>query len=113
MVTALVLIKIDYSTKAGEIMVRVDASLKGYRGYLGQKDIKSRKVRPIYYKSGIWSQAERKYDATKREYRGVLKILKKLQPFLIRCHFVLETDANVLMAQLNRAATNHPRALVI
>jgi hypothetical protein len=72
------LIKIDYSTKAGEIIVKVDASLEGYRGYLGQKDIKSRKVRPIRYKSGIWSQAERKYNATKREYKGVLKILKKL-----------------------------------
>jgi hypothetical protein len=49
-----VLIKIDYSTKVGEIIVRVDASLEGYRGYLGQKDIKSGKVRPIYYKSSIW-----------------------------------------------------------
>jgi hypothetical protein len=47
------LIKIDYSTKAKEIVIRVNASLKGYREYLGQKDIKSRKVRPIYYKSGI------------------------------------------------------------
>jgi hypothetical protein len=73
-----VLIKIDYSTKAGEIVVRVDASLEEYRGYLGQKDIKSGKVCPICYKGGIWSQVERKYDAIKREYRGVLKILKKL-----------------------------------
>jgi hypothetical protein len=48
-----VLIKIDYSTEAGEIIVGVDASLEGYRGYLGQKDIKSGKVRPIHYKSGI------------------------------------------------------------
>jgi hypothetical protein len=73
-----VLIKINYSTKAGEIVIRVDTSLEGYRGYLGQKDIKSRKVCPICYKSGIWSQAERKYNTIKREYRGVLKILKKL-----------------------------------
>ena len=72
------LIKIDYSTKAREIVIRVDASLKGYRGYLGQKDIKSRKVYPIHYKSSIWSQVERKYNAIKREYKRVLKILKKL-----------------------------------
>ena len=72
------LIKIDYSIKAREIIIGVDASLEGYRGYLGQKDIKSRKVHPIYYKSSIWSQAERKYNATKREYKGVLKILKNL-----------------------------------
>jgi hypothetical protein len=50
----LVLIKIDYSTEVGEIVVGVDASLKGYRGYLGQKDIKSGKVRSICYKSSIW-----------------------------------------------------------
>jgi hypothetical protein len=48
------LIKINYSIKVEEIVVGVDASLKGYRGYLGQKDIKSRKVRLIYYKSSIW-----------------------------------------------------------
>jgi hypothetical protein len=59
-------------------MVRVNTSLEGYKGYLGQKDIKSGKVRPIHYKSSIWSQAERKYNAIKREYKGVLKILKKL-----------------------------------
>jgi hypothetical protein len=47
------LIKINYSTKAREIIIRVDTSLEGYRGYLGQKDIKSRKVRPIHYKSDI------------------------------------------------------------
>jgi hypothetical protein len=48
-----VLIKIDYSIKVREIIVGVDASLEGYRGYLGQKDIKSRKVRPVHYKSSI------------------------------------------------------------
>ena len=48
------LIKINYNTKAREIVIRVNASLKGYREYLGQKDIKSRKVYSIYYKSNIW-----------------------------------------------------------
>jgi hypothetical protein len=55
LVIAPVLIKIDYSTKVEEIVVGVDASLEGYRGYLGQKDIKSGKVCSIRYKSGIWS----------------------------------------------------------
>jgi hypothetical protein len=32
---ALVLIKINYSPRVEEIMVGVDASLEGYRGYLG------------------------------------------------------------------------------
>ena len=41
---------------------------------------------------------------TKREYRGVLKALQKLQHWLYTVHFVLKTDVNVLVAQLNRAA---------
>ena len=35
MVTAPILIKIDYSPKVGEIVVGVDISLEGYGGYLG------------------------------------------------------------------------------
>ena len=61
----------------------------------------------------MWSQVERKYDATKCECRGVLKILKKLQVWIIGIHFVLEIDANVLVTQLNRAAIDHLGALVI
>jgi hypothetical protein len=49
----LILIKIDYSIKIKEIIIRVDTSLKGYKGYLGQKDIKFKKVRFIHYKSSI------------------------------------------------------------
>jgi hypothetical protein len=59
-------------------VVGVDVSLEEYRGYLGQRDIKTGRVRPIRYKSGTWSQAERKYNAIKQECRGILKILKKL-----------------------------------
>jgi hypothetical protein len=51
MVTAPVLIKINYSPRAGEIVVGVDVSLEGYKGYLGQRDIKTRRVRPTRYKS--------------------------------------------------------------
>jgi hypothetical protein len=50
------------------------------------------------YKSKIWSQAKRKYDATKRECRAVFKIFKKFRSWLYRVHFFLETDANVLAA---------------
>jgi len=41
MTTAPVLIRIDYRPKAREIMVGVDASQEGYRGYLGQRDPKT------------------------------------------------------------------------
>jgi hypothetical protein len=47
MITALILIKINYGPKAGEIIIGVDASLEGYGGYLGQRDLKVRRVRPI------------------------------------------------------------------
>jgi hypothetical protein len=42
-----ILIKIDYSPKVGEIVVEVDASLEGYGGYLGQRDLKVGRVCPI------------------------------------------------------------------
>ena len=70
------------------------------------------KRHPSWYKSGLWNQAEKNYNATKRECRGVLKALRKVRYWLYGVHFVLETDANVLVAQLNRSATDLPGALV-
>jgi hypothetical protein len=48
---ALVLIKINYSPRVREIVVGVNISLEGYKGYLGQRDIKTKRVRPTRYKS--------------------------------------------------------------
>ena len=42
-----ILIKIDYGRKVREIVIRVDASLKGYGEYLGQRDLKVGRVCPI------------------------------------------------------------------
>jgi RNase H-like domain found in reverse transcriptase len=50
------------------------------------------------YESGLWNKAERNYNATKRECRGVLKALRKVCYWLYEVRFVLETDANVLVA---------------
>ena len=71
------------------------------------------KKHPSRYKSGIWSSVEKNHDATKRECRGVLKALKKIRYWLYGVRFILETDASVLVAQLNRSGTDLPRALVI
>ena len=38
--------------------------------------------------------------------------MKKVSYWLYGVRFVLETDANILVAQLNRSGTNLPRALV-
>ena len=65
MTIAPVLIRIDYSNRASEIIVRVDTSLNSYGGYLGQRDPKTNKVRPLRYKSRVWSIAKRKYNTTK------------------------------------------------
>ena len=111
--TAPLLCKIHYDPNDGwgTIVLAVDASLSGWGGTLGQYDDKGKK-RVARYESGVWNKAERSYDATKRECRGVLKCLQKLRYWLYGAHFILETDANVLVAQLNRAATDLPGALV-
>ena len=70
------------------------------------------KKHPSRYESGIWSDGKKRNDATKRECRGVLKALKKVQYRLYKIHFILETDANILVAQLNRFSNDLPNALV-
>jgi len=105
------LYKIQYGPGWGAIYVGVDASLEGWGGVIGQfAENGQRKV--ARYESGLWNKAERNYDATKRECRGVLKCLQRLRYWLYGVHFILETDAKVLVAQLNRAATDLPGALV-
>lgn len=52
------------------------------------------------------------YDLTKQECCGVLKALKKVRYWLYRVRFVLETDANVLVAHLNWSDIDLPGALV-
>lgn len=105
------LVILDYSEGAGDIILTVDASLEGWGGVLMQQI--QGKRHPSRYESGIWSSAEKKYDATKREYRGVLKALKKVRYWLYGIRFILETDASVLIAQLNQSRTDLPGALVI
>ena len=71
--TAPALCKIQYGLEWGKIYVGVDASLEGWGGTIGQFYGRHRKV--ARYESGLWNKAERNYDATKRECRGVLKYL--------------------------------------
>ncbi len=104
------LVSLDYTDRAGDIILEVDASLEGWGGVLMQ--LVQGKRHPSRYKSGIWSSTEKKYDATKRECRGVLKSLKKVRYWLYGVRFILETDASVQAAQLNRSGTDLPEALV-
>jgi hypothetical protein len=107
------LAKIDYSEGAGDIILTVDASLTGWGAVLQQLDARDKTKRhSIRYESGLWSAAERNYDATKRECRGALKALKKMRSYLTGVHFILETDAAVLVDQLRGAASDLPSALL-
>src|SRR5436190_14929007 len=49
----------------------------------------------------------------KQEYCAVLKALWKVCYWLYGVHFILETDVNVLVAQLNRSVTDLPGSLVM
>ncbi len=93
------LVLLDYSEEAGKSILAVDASLEGWGEVLVQLVKRERHL--SRYESRIWSSAEKKYDATKRKCRGVLKALKKVRYWLYWIRFVLKTDARVLVAQLN------------
>jgi hypothetical protein len=49
------------------------------------------------FKSSVWLEAKRNYDACKRERKGVIHLLKKFQHYLYSVHFVLETDVKTLV----------------
>ena len=74
--------------------------------------IRNGKRHPSKYESGVWSEAEAKYDAIKRECRAVLKCLKKFRYYLYEIRFVLKTDAEMLIAQFNKSGTDFPEALL-
>jgi hypothetical protein len=79
------------------IFVAVDASFGGWGGVIEQADENGHR-HPARFESGVWSEAERNYDACKRECKGVVHCLKKFRHYLYGIHFVLETDAKTLVA---------------
>ena len=42
----------------------------------------------------------------------MLLALKKFRPWIYGVHFIVETDARTLVNQLNRSASDLPRALI-
>lgn len=65
LITPTALIFLDYIKKAGDIILEVNASLKGWEKVLIQ--LIQRKKHSSRYESGMLSDAEKKYDATKRK----------------------------------------------
>ena len=105
------LVTINYDEGAGRIIMVFDASKTGWGAVIMQED-KDGKRHPVRFEGGVWSTSEAGYDAGKRECRAMLKALKKFRHWLYGTHFYVETDANTLVAQLNRSATDLPGALV-
>jgi hypothetical protein len=66
----------------------------------------------VRYNNSQWTRAEQNYNTTKREYRRVLKALKKIRSYLYKVRFLLETDTAILVVQLNSATADLPEALV-
>ena len=75
--------QIDYSPGAGEVILGVDASIDGYGGNLNQLSRDNKRVRHIIrFVSGVWSKAERNYDAVKLELRALIQSVRKLRLYL-------------------------------
>ena len=110
--TAPAIQSIDYSEEAGEIILGSDASLSGWGSTLMQAAADGKRRHIVRFDSGVWSEAEKNYDAGKRECRGLLKALKKVRIYLFGISFTVETDARTLVAQLNQSALDVPGALV-
>jgi len=107
-----VLVSLDFSPGALLITLNVDASTTiGWGAILSQIQPDGR-PRPARYESGIWNDAELKYDAVKLECRGLLKALKKLRFWLYGRHFYVETDAQTLVWLLNQPSNDLPNALM-
>jgi hypothetical protein len=96
----------------GQVFLMTDASLEGWGGVIEQVGPDSKR-HPCRFESGIWSDAEKRYDATKRELRGLLNLMKRFKRYLFGVHFVIETDALVLVYQLNGAASDIPGSLMM
>jgi len=109
--TAPALVGISYEPEAGDIIAAFDASKRGWGAVLMQEDEQKRR-HPARYESGLWSASEMNYDAGKKECKALLKGLKKFRQYLYGVHFIVELDAKILVAQLNRSASDLPGALV-
>ena len=75
--------------------------------------IKESKKHSIRFKSSLWIDPEKKYNAQKKECRALLRALKKLKVWLYVVNFVVEIDPKTLLHQLNLAIVDLPEAIVM
>ena len=107
-----VLISLDFSISALLIVLHVDASTTiGWGAVMSQLQEDGR-LYPARFESGIWSDAERKYDALKLECRALLKALKKFRFWLFGRYFSVQTDSQTLVWLLNQPPNDLPNAMI-
>lgn len=75
-----VVMPINYDADPLDIIVAIDASVHGWGAVLLQNHQGRR--HPACYKSGVWSNSEKTYNAGKCECQAVLKAFKKFQHWL-------------------------------
>ncbi len=107
-----VLVSLDLSPSGGPIVLYVDASTTIGWGAVLSQVYDDEKEHPARFESGIWSNAELKYDAIKLECRGLLKALKKMRFWLFGRFFTVRTDSQVLVWLLNQPPNDLPNAMM-
>jgi hypothetical protein len=107
-----VLVSLDFSSSALGIELGIDASTTvGWGAVLSQyRD--DGELHPARFESGIWSDAERKYNALRLECRGLIKALKKLRFWLFGRYFTVTTDSQTLVWLLNQPPNDLPNAMM-
>jgi hypothetical protein len=95
---------------AGRIIVAVDASLDEW-GAIPMQDEDGLR-HPCRYESGIWNDTDRQYDAGKRECKGLMRAFSKFRVYLYDSRFIVETDANTVVHQLNLPPSDLPGAAI-
>ena len=103
LIFALALRSIDYSSLVENIVLTMNFNLREWDAILMQIDFFTKKRHSSRYESDMWSKQKFKYDASKRECKDLMKVLKKIRFWLYDVTFVIEIDANTLIAQLNKS----------
>ena len=102
---------IDYEG-SGLVILFVDPFLEGWGAVLQQDKPNMRKRQPAHYESGMWTDAEKKYNSRKLECRELLKAHKNFRYYLYGDRFLFEIDNRMLVQQLNQPASDLPESVV-
>ena len=113
LMTALILKFLNYFFLADEIISTVNFTLKRWSVILSQVNFEIDKRHFLRYENELWIESKSRYNAIKREYRELLKALKKIRFWLYKMRFIIEIDANILITQLNRSVANFSKILII